>query len=177
MKIVGQSTLAEGMPYTHLGYLAATYMKPNMALLGGGLVTLMLGVVMAFSLVTRKPESGRAGFSFVRRKSRKFLFAGVALIILGSASLAMSLAYRDPRWMTDTHATALLWRISDMRENGQQVPATIAEVDANPEAILDGWGQAMRLVAEDGEGRKTYAILSAGADREFDTSDDIRFTR
>jgi hypothetical protein len=34
MKIIGQSTLSSGTPYIHLGYIAATTVKPDGKFLG-----------------------------------------------------------------------------------------------------------------------------------------------
>jgi hypothetical protein len=182
MKIVGQSTAANGMPYVHLGYLAATYSKRTHppALIGGSLAVLALGVMMAFSLVLGKAASGRTTLKFAPRRSRKLLIGGQVFIILGVAGLALSLTYKEevhyPGY-TDENGWGLLAKIEDFRASGFQVPATIQELDPRPDAILDAWGHAMRLVTEDKDGVKTYSIWSAGPDGKFGTSDDRHITR
>jgi len=52
-----------------------------------------------------------------------------------------------------------------------QVTLTALEQDLQirPEELLDGWGTRFRYQPREG----SYAITSAGPDRQFDTSDDV----
>jgi len=182
MKIVGQSTLANGTSYVHLGYTAATYTKPNMALLGGGLVTLTLGVAMAFPLAISKTASGSTVFNFVRRKSWQLVFGGVVFIIIGCISLVLAMTSGqelplNPGMMTRENGYMILREVAELREEGNPIPSDPAAFDRSNDAASDGWGVPMRLVkktSDDGLG--VYSVLSAGADGKFDTEDDIRIS-
>lgn len=181
MKIVGQSTLANGTPYIHLGYIAATYMKPNMALLSGGLVALTLGVAMAFSLVISKTVSGRTAFNFVRRRSKKLMMGGITLIVLGGIAMALAVTYNEKRHIYPfdiTHANArrILMAMAERQGLGQPLPDDLAGLDLSSDVRTDGWMHPMRLVTTDMGGLKGYSILSAGPDESFGTVDDIRIS-
>ena len=181
MKIVGQSTLANGMPYVHLGYIAATYIEPNMALLSGGLAALTLGVVMAFSLLVRKMASGRTAFNFVCRRSKGLMVGAATLIFLGGIAVALAEAYKeerhvDPVGTTDSNGYAILRAMAERRKQGQPIPDDLAGLGLPSDVLTDGWMHPMQLVAADAGGLEGYSILSAGPDGRFGTADDIRMS-
>jgi len=96
MKIVGQSTLANGTPYVHLGYLAAgthTSTKQNSAWLGGAAVTLVLGVAMGLAvMISDKKAPGSGAFKFVQRNFNKLVFGAVALITLACICFVLAMS-------------------------------------------------------------------------------------
>jgi hypothetical protein len=189
MKIVGQSTLANGTPYIHLGYTAATYTQPQMKLLGGGLVAVLLGAAMAFRLVSGKTKSESSALILVRRKSRKFLLGGMALIIAGCICVVLAVTYGEelpsnPELDTHGRGYELLREVAELREQGKPVPSDIALLGRSHRAPYDGWarhdawGNLMRLVKKtDADGSDVYSVLSAGADGKFDTDDDVHISR
>jgi hypothetical protein len=85
MKIIAQSTVADGSPYIHLGYLSVTPNNPPMAGFAG--VLIIVGIAMAFSVGT--------GLKLIRRKSIGLVLGGYAVIIVGCMGLLGS--YSGPR--------------------------------------------------------------------------------
>jgi hypothetical protein len=181
MKIVGQSTAVSGTPYVHLGYLAATYMKPNMSLLSGGMVAITLGIAMAFSLIASKRASGLTDFNFVRRRSRRLLWGGISLMVLGVVSVALAVATSEKTFMHPVHVThyhgeLILQALAERSEQNQRTPSDLSALDLHRDVLADGWMHRMKLVHADVQSSKGYSIVSAGPDGRFGTADDIHMS-
>jgi len=84
MKIVGQSTLAEGSPYMHLGYAAATnVLEKKVSLYGGSLIGLGLGMGMLIHLLVKAFVSGEASGRTSRRKFARRLILSLMVVAAG----------------------------------------------------------------------------------------------
>jgi hypothetical protein len=180
MKVFAQSTLANGSPYIHLGYLSATHREPHTQFLLGGFASLALGVTLVgFALLGKVP--GVPAFAPIRRQWIKFLLAGCALLVMGPVNMYWSYVYgRDvyvhAERVTEERSSWILKVIGDQMVQNQVVPDDLAKLAYPGEVPTDGWGNPLRLVVTREKGSKTYAILSAGRDRRYDTADDLRFT-
>lgn len=182
MKIVGQSTLVRGTPYVHLGYLAASYVKPHAALLNAGLASLALGVAMGVSLLLGMTLKQFRALRFARRRWGVLLAGTAVFIFLGIGGLVLAKVYRvevyaNPLAVTESNAYLILNEARKRAEAGRAAPADPGELDVSPEALSDGWRTPLRLVRTLEQGAETYSVLSAGPDRRFETDDDIRVTR
>ena len=189
MKIIGQSTVADGMPFIHLGYTAATHLDQPPALLNTGLALLIVGVAVGFAHSLRRNKSGSTTSSSVRRKNSILVGTGVALaVVSGFGAMVLSFVYGKtvhtyPESFTRYNAFRILEQIDRSTRDGKPVPvdlaaakARVAGMDDFNLAIKDGWFREMRLIVETRGGKEGIFVVSAGRDGEFGTSDDLRYS-
>ncbi|MFI5381053.1 MAG: hypothetical protein ACHRHE_17285 [Tepidisphaerales bacterium] len=186
MKIVGQSTVADGAPYIHLGYTAAI---PEPKLFGSALAVLIAGVVVGFAIRFGKNKSGFTTINFLRRKNPRLVRVGTIMAIVGGVGLALSFVYgngtKDLRQKVETwsNAQSILEHIDKSARFGKPIPTDMAALMAATTGTdgfngdtTDGWRRQMRLVKEIRDGKEGIFVVSAGRDGEFGTSDDLRYS-
>jgi hypothetical protein len=195
MKIVSEGRPVTAMPFIHLGYLAASYVKPQGGLLLMGSVLVVAGVGMAFRLVAGKPRRGRSQTEVARRKSRTGVI-GMGVLLLGigcvvvawkiggryyphgerrtSLSMRRVLDYID-MCATDTPTSASDNLIKNLpTEAGEYDLAVAVENTEEKNLFADGWDIPMKLKVVVGKGQEIdYLVMSAGEDREWNTDDDF----
>jgi len=184
MKIVGQSTLANGSPYLHLGYLAATYTytRPNARLFDGGLVVLAIGILMGGSALVGWVAAKGTALDALRRNAKKLLVSAVVFILLGVIALKLSMSYgtkvevaAHPEMMTQSNAHLLLRAAAELQSSGEPVPTDPAAVGVLVDDPRDGWLRPMRLVRTGDDGQDDHVVVSAGPDGEFGSEDDVHW--
>lgn len=180
MKIIGQSTVASGAPYIHLGYISASpsmiVKKADPTLLFAGLAALIVGLATAFSVSLGKTKSGLTSIHLVRRGI--FFGGGLALALAGVMSILLAFAHgrrHDRNASATTHFAAgqVIMHIVDCVENGKPVPADMQQLRAGGVQTTDGWFRDMRLSIESDGKETTCNVVSAGPDGQFGTEDDI----
>ncbi|MFI5381052.1 MAG: hypothetical protein ACHRHE_17280 [Tepidisphaerales bacterium] len=180
MKIVGQSTVANGTPYLHLGYLASTVLKPQASLLSGGQILLAAGIVVVSVATLRWVRSNLAVVALIRRKGVTLAVTGAALILAGGISMRAAFKYAkevyvSPEYTTMKNAGGILAAMEACRQRGELIPGNMIVVKTSLGLpITDGWLNEMRLVKEVRDGKEVIFVVSAGPDEKFGTADDMR---
>lgn len=143
-------------------------------------------ILSIFSLLTcglLSPIALMVNLVALFRAPRRFAFAGMLISLLGTLWISMwfvgemvevNVARHRAQRAQETAVTKTSLEktkelIEEFREdNGSRLPEPI---EGNRIAILnkDAWGTELRYELE----KKTYAIRSAGPDRQWDTKDDI----
>lgn len=175
MKIHAQASVPSKMPYAHLGYLAATSMSFKEHFWIPGLLLLVAAVVLGIELVRR--------VLFRRNEKRRLVL--VFGLAGGAGVIATSLLFFTfaTRSVTYDHPDEATNKLVD--EAGEAlVSHLLGLTDAqrcDPGAALqgfspytDGWANPMRVDNELHERDRLFAFVSAGADAQFGTADDIR---
>jgi hypothetical protein len=196
MKIVAESQPVISMPFVHLGYLAASHIKPNEGLLLSGGILAVLGIGIASSFLIRK-KLGRIPMDTTIWKSRTGI-AGIITLLL-SIGCGWNAWTRGERHYPNGEAMtehSMRWRLEDIErkrnntpddENAwrsnpiKALPTTMGEYELavvfqNPEKkylFIDGWETPMKLKVVVTEKKADYILMSAGADRKWNTPDDF----
>jgi hypothetical protein len=181
MKIIAQSTLADGNPYIHLGYLSSTAIEKHMTPSTGGIVSLILGAAIVATAVVARLAAGVAPFRLIRRFWIFLSAGGCACMVLGGIALYLSPVqtreyYLNPEIVTMTRAEAIQDEIKQRRDSGQAVPNDLSGLGIEQRRLTDGWWHPFRYVIDGEEGSRTYTLISAGPDGVFDTADDLRYS-
>ncbi len=196
MQIIAESRPATFVPYIHLGYLAASTLKPHSGLLNAGIVLLVAGVAMTTRLAKGKSRRGRAE-TYVKFRRGRMATYGIPLVLVGTLLLYGSRKfgrhyYRHAGRMTQIRmrevyhavymtqhadketANELLYgaRVSVPESPGEYVLGPIYIV-RDKGAASDGWNTPMKLKADRTAEGTQYTILSAGPDATWNTEDDL----
>lgn len=198
MKIIAESKPVVGMPFVHLGYLAASYVKPLGGLLVTGSLLAVLGIGMAFRLVAGKNRRGAAQTEVSFRKSRiGAIGMGALLVGLGCVVVAWKLGgryYPHGNTMTALKMQRILEGIEMLTNNTSAEPVTgldiqikdlpteageydlaaVVQQPVEPRLFADGWNVPMKLKVVAVAGQKpSYRLMSAGQDGQWNTPDDF----
>lgn len=198
MKIFAESRPAANLPFVHLGYLAASYVKPQGGLLmAGGLFTIA-GLLLIVRFLTG--ETWRAG---IRAEERRRIFKigaiGTALLLAGIVCACVAWKTEGRYYPHGDEMTSMqmqdVLRYVEMKVNNtpdeftkeygspiKALPAQAGEYDLAAAVqnkqekfrFVDGWGVPMKLkvVVKDGQ-KAAYVLMSAGVDRTWNTADDV----
>jgi hypothetical protein len=198
MKIIAESKPVVAMPFVHLGYLAASYVKPQGGALLMGSILAVVGIGMAFRLVTGRNRRGRTQTEVAIRKSRAGAI-GIAVFLTGIGCAVVAWKTGGRYYPHGDTMTAInmqrVFECIEMKRNktpGEFTPRhdnairhlpeasgeyELAAAVQNPEEkhmFADGWNVPMKLkvVATDAQ-QIDYVLMSAGEDREWNTPDDF----
>lgn len=198
MQIIAESRPASALPYIHLGYLAASYAKPQGGMLLAGAILAIAGIPMAFRLVKGTTKRGTMATMVRLRKSRVGL-VGIILLLLGLSSFGLARKFGGRDYPHAGTVTRLymenITRLVYMKVNGiteehgrpvpnpiKQLPSVAGEYDMATAFGLDeettahfqdGWKNPMRLQVTTDREEVRYVSLSAGEDGKWGTDDDI----
>jgi len=184
VKIISQSTIAYSSAYFHLAYLAATHTAPARGLLGGGVLTLLLGGVLALRFVRRNRTGKGPGqiAPVLQNNSLRFLTGGLVCLAAGTAIICLSFAagktrYDHPESLTRLRMYLLSSLIEGHLAEGEPIPEDLATLAAQwgvPKSeIQDAWSNELRLIRTMKEEGTRYGLVGAGKDKEFGTGDDL----
>jgi hypothetical protein len=198
MKVIAESKPVVAMPFVHLGYLAASYVKPQGAALLMGSILAVAGIGMAFRLVTGRNRRGKTQTEVrIRKSGTGAIGIGVFLAGIGCAVLAWKTGgryYPHGDMMTAINMQRILECIEVKPSNTpgeftprhdnpiRNLPQEAGEYDLaaavqNPDEkhmFADGWNVPMKLKVVAAEAQQIgYVLMSAGEDREWNTPDDF----
>lgn len=184
MKVIGQSTLADGSPYLHLGYTAATTLVLNKPWRDGGIVLLVAGAVFALRILQKRTAEGQRSWHIGLSRRKRWILAGMACI--GTSVVFFRISSRTgkmihdypeefTRWQAQVALGAMVHVESEGKSGKEAIPAVREYMrQQSGSDVVDGWFHDMRLLFPANSGDE-YIVLSAGPDGVFDTPDDIKF--
>jgi len=164
MRIVAQSTLADGSPYLHLGYTSAmTTTEEHPSLTPGGIISIG-GLLLAAASTQAKPLGRRrwwcAGVGLA------CVVLGIGLIVAAVTATQSRTAPAFPDEWTMEQQSEL---IGVARRSGRVVES-LQDIPNWKDLARDGWQRIMRT-ERTSQGR--LAIRSAGQDGQWNTQDDV----
>lgn len=178
MKVLAHSIQVPATPYVHLGYTAATQRiadpKAMDALRTMAVLGISLAVLALLGLIMSRFKRGMC-------RTASLLMAVAALILLVTAYTRVGIAYdrgRDvpthPAFYTNSRIRLVLEKVTDRVKGGSE-SISLPDLERELADLLrDGWETPMKLELSTAAGERTCTVVSAGPDRQFGTSDDLR---
>lgn len=193
MKIVAYSKIPAATPFVHLGYLAASTIKPVAGLFWSGVVLVIASVITRRFLARRKSVEPVVASGL---RAHKLRIVRLALLLLGITIIVGAYAFGKKAYLLPDEMTQMLVMSSapyldKTSEPGNDpnvvvnLPTQEGEYDLGAvlsvpwwpaERYADAWNTPLIVRATRQEGRLTYMVASAGRDRTWGTQDDITGT-
>lgn len=171
MKVVAQSTVADGSPYLHLGYTSATVIIPRTGLSDPGWILTSVGIV--FLLVGLARRRGEEKLPRSPQKKR-LLIAAASLAAVGFGLLWLGYRLGREEWAypeewTRMQQVQMLWTWQELPESAQAEIQTLDQLAQSEAKRVDAWQHSMTLEHRDGK----CVVVSLGKDGLPGTTDDI----
>ena len=183
MKIIAESRVADTMPFTHLGYLAGSYLKPNIPFSGSAFV-FFVATILTFHYAIGKGRVSIKKFSGAFKQNKKKVTVGLVLLAVTLVLTALAISFGErvldhPVDMTEIRMRTLNETYRYLKDETASFPKDYNELIGEINCVScegyfeDGWFNKMKIVERAKDGKPEYVVVSAGPDETFDTEDDI----
>ncbi len=194
MEIIAQSQSVKKAPYIHVGYLAATSLQPSGPFFYASIISVLLGLIVGARFVRRTPKAGWH-FIFVKTPVGRIgwclaalgLLLFLASYMLGEkvslhperrTQIVMSQIMRDYKFQVESGKMPLklparpgIYAIAELTSRTENSSPTYAEKQ------VDAWSNAYKIhVPYSTATIRDIFIISAGADKIYETQDDISYS-